>query len=122
MNQAEIKRRRTESVLKELIPEALGTLDDERINSLNVTEVVCSRGRYDARVFLDPAGIEPEEQEEALRQLRKVAAYVKTYVKEAEGWYKAPNFTFEFDDELDRISRMDALFRKIEKEMGNESR
>ncbi|ADV47140.1 30S ribosome-binding factor RbfA [Nitratifractor salsuginis] len=121
MTQAEIKRKRTESVLKELIPEALSTLDDERINALNVTEVLCSRGRYDARVFLDPTGIEPEEQEEALKRLRKVAGYLKTYVKEAEGWYKAPNFTFEFDDQLERISKMDQLFKKIEKELGNES-
>jgi len=121
MNQAEIKRKRTESVLRELIPEALGTLDDERINALSVTEVVCSRGRYDAKVFLDPSGIDPEEREEILRRLRKVAGYIKTYVKETEGWYKAPNFTFEFDDELDRISRIDALFKKIEKEIGDES-
>lgn len=121
MTQAEIKRKRTESVLKELIPEALSTLDDERINALNVTEVLCSRGRYDARVFLDPTGVEPEEQAEALKRLRRVAGYLKTYVKEAEGWYKAPNFTFEFDDQLERISKMDQLFKKIEKELGSES-
>jgi len=121
MTPAEIKRKRTESVLRELIPEALSTLDDDRINALSVTEVLCSRGRYDARVFLDPAGLDEEEQAEALKQLRKVSGYLKTYVKESEGWFKAPNFTFEFDDELDRISRMDALFKKIEKEIGNES-
>ena len=121
MNQAEIKRKRTESVLKELIPEALGTLDDSRINTLNVTEVVCSRGRYDARVFLDPGELSTEEQEETLGRLRKVAGYLKTYVRESEGWFKAPNFTFEFDNELERISRIDDLFKKIEKEIGHES-
>ncbi len=121
MNQAEIKRKRTESVLKELIPEALGTLDDHRINTLIVTEVACSRGRYDARVFLDPGELSEEEQEEALARLRKVAGYLKTYVKESEGWFKAPNFTFEFDNELERISRIDELFKKIEKEIGHES-
>ncbi|WP_457606424.1 30S ribosome-binding factor RbfA [Nitratifractor sp.] len=120
MNQAEIKRKRTESVLKELIPEALGTLDDPRINTLTVTEVACSRGRYDARVFLDPEGRSETEQADALARLRKVAGYLKTYVRESEGWFKAPNFTFEFDDELERISRIDALFEKIEKEIGHE--
>jgi len=121
MTPAEIKRKRTESVLRERIPEALSTLDDDRINALSVTEVLCSRGRYDARVFLDPSGLDEEERAEALRQLRKVAGYLKSYIKESEGWYKAPNFTFEFDDELDRISRIDALFKKIEKEIGDES-
>ncbi|WP_456391601.1 30S ribosome-binding factor RbfA [Nitratifractor sp.] len=121
MNQAEIKRKRTESLLRELIPEALATLEDGRINALSVTEVLCSRGRYDARVFLDPTGLDEREQAEALKQLRKVSGYLKTYIKESEGWYKAPNFTFEFDDELDRISRIDTLFKKIEKEIGDES-
>ncbi len=121
MNQAEIKRKRTESVLRELIPEALGTLDDPRINTLVVTEVVCSRGRYDAKVYLEPGELDAQEQEEALQRLRKVAGYLKTYVKESEGWFKAPNFTFEFDDELERIGRIDKLFEKIEKEIGHES-
>ena len=121
MNQAEIKRKRTESVLKELLPEALATLDDARINTLSVTDVLCSRGRYDARVFLDPADLSEAEQEEALKKLRKVAGYLKTYVRDSEGWFKAPNFSFEFDDELERISRIDALFKKIEKEIGHES-
>ncbi len=114
MNPSEIKRKRTESVLKELIPEALATLDDPAINSLIVTEVLCSRGRYDARVFLDPSGLDESEQNKALSKLRKVSGYIKTYIRESEGWYKAPNFKFEFDDELDRISRMDELFKMIE--------
>ncbi len=121
MNQAQIKRKRTESILRELIPEALGSLDDSYINSLSVTEVLCSRGRYDARVFLDPVGVEPKDQEEILKRLRRVANYLKTYIKEAEGWYRAPNLKFEFDNELDRISRIDQLFAKIEKEIGDVS-
>ncbi len=113
MTPAEIKRKRTESLLKEVLPEALATLDDERINHLNVTEVLCSRGRYDAKVFLDPTGISEEEQREALKQLRKVSGYLKTHIRDSEGWFRAPNFTFEFDNELERISRMDALFAQI---------
>jgi len=108
-----IKLKRTESVLKEMLPEAFGTLDDTRINGLNVTDVVCSRGRYDARVFLDPAGLNAQEQSEALKQLRKVSAHLSTYVRDTEGWYRAPNFTFEFDDQLERIDRMEKLFAQI---------
>ena len=37
MTQEEIKRHRVESVLREIIPEALATLDDSRINGLVVT-------------------------------------------------------------------------------------
>jgi len=53
MNQEEIKRHRVESLLKEIIPEALATLDDPLLHGLLVTEVICSRGRSDAKVYLD---------------------------------------------------------------------
>ena len=48
MNANEIKRMRTESVLKELIPEALATLEDSILKGLCVTDVECKKGRYDA--------------------------------------------------------------------------
>jgi len=113
MTPEEIKLKRTESVLKEILPEAFGTLDDLRISRLNVTDVVCSRGRYDARVFLDPAGLDTQEQSEAIKQLRLVKSHLSTYIRDTEGWYRAPNFTFEFDDQLERIDRMEKLFAQI---------
>jgi len=114
LNPAEIKRKRTESVLKELLPEAFSMLDDESLNHLIVTEVVCSRGRYDSKVYLDKSGIEESEQAKILKKLNKVTGFLKNYVKESEGWYRSPNFKFEFDDHLDKISRIDELFKQIE--------
>ena len=113
MTPAQIKRKRTESILKELLPEALGTLDDSRINCLGVTEVLCSKGRYDARVFLDPVNLDESEQGEALKQLRKVSTHLKNHIRTSEGWFKAPNFVFEFDTHLEHITKMDALFKQI---------
>jgi len=113
MTQEEIKRHRVESVLKEIIPEALATLDDSRINALLVTDVVCSKGRSDAKVYLDKSFLTEEEQREALKQLRKVAGYVQNHCKQSEGWFKAPRFTFEFDEQLEKVSRMEALFKQI---------
>lgn len=115
MTQEEIKRHRTESVLKEIIPEALATLDDERINGLGVTDVVCSKGRSDAKVYLDTSFLSEKEQNEALRQLRIVAGYLQNHCKQSEGWFKAPRFTFEFDHQLEKQSRMEDLFNQISK-------
>jgi len=115
MREEEIKRKRTESRLVELIPEALSTMNDNRINGLSVTEVVCSRGRYDAKVYLDKSYLNEKEQGEALKQLRVVSNYLSTYIRESEGWFKAPRFTFEFDDQLERISNIEALFKEIGK-------
>jgi ribosome-binding factor A len=113
MTQEEIKRHRVESVLKEIIPEALATLDDSRINSLLVTDVVCSKGRSDAKVYLDKSFLTEAEQTEALRQLRKVAGYIQNHCKQSEGWFKAPRFAFEFDEQLEKQSRMEELFKQI---------
>ena len=114
MTQEEIKRHRVESVLKEIIPEALGTLDDERINGLSVTDVVCSKGRSDAKVYLDISFLNEKEQNEALRQLRSVTGYLQNHCKQSEGWFKAPRFTFEFDHQLEKVSRIEDLFKQIE--------
>jgi len=100
----------------------LGSLDDERINSLTVTNVVCSKGRYDAKVYLDKTGLTELEQREAVSQLKRVIPYIKQYIRESEGWYKAPNFTFEFDEEIDRIGRMERLFKQVNKELNSENR
>ena len=118
MTQEEIKRHRVESVLKEVIPEALATLDDERINSLLVTEVVCSKGRSDAKVYLDKSFLSDKEQNEALKQLRSVAGYIQNHCKQSEGWFKAPRLTFEFDEQLEKQQRMEELFEQISKKKG----
>ncbi len=121
MTQEEIKRHRVESVLREIIPEALGTLNDSRINGLLVTDVVCSKGRNDAKVYLEKSFLNEKEQRESLKQLRAVSGYLQNHCKQSEGWFKAPRFTFEFDEQLEKISRIEELFKKIEtKKTGND--
>jgi len=120
MTQEEIKRKRVESILKEIIPEALATLSDERINSLLVTDVVCSRGRSDAKVYLDKSYLSEAEQNEALKQLRKVSSYIQNHCKQSEGWFKAPRFTFEFDEQFEKQNRMEELFKQIAQRKGSD--
>lgn len=119
MTQEEIKRHRVESVLKEIIPEALGTLDDERINGLSVTDVICSKGRSDAKVYMDKSFLNDKEQGEALKQLRRVAGYIQNHCKQSEGWFKAPRFVFEFDAQPEHQSKMEDLFKQIANRKSN---
>ena len=122
MREEEIKRKRTESRLVELLPEAFSGMNDNRINALSVTAVVCSRGRYDAKVYLDKSYLTEKEQGEALRQLRAVSGYLSTYVRESEGWFKSPKFTFEFDTQLEQIANIEALFKQIGKRHDNDEK
>ena len=114
MTQEEIKRHRVESILKEIIPEALSTLDDPQINSLGVTEVVCSKGRSDAKVYIDSAFVQEESEEQILRKLNSLSRYIQNHCKQSEGWFRAPNMVFEFDHQAEKINKIEELFKQIE--------
>ncbi len=118
--QKSIKLLRTESILKELLPEAMATLSDENLNNLSVIDVKCSRGKYDATVFLDPTFLTEDEKRYIISHLNKAQGYLQNYCKQAEGWYRAPKFSFRFDNSLDNQNSMDKLFKKIESELHKE--
>ncbi len=84
--------------------------------SLNVIELYALGARYDAQVFLDKSFLTQDEQKEALKQLKVVSRYLSNYIKNSEGWFKAPKFSFEFDDQLEKVSHIEELFKKISKE------
>ena len=62
MTEAQIKIKRTESLLMELIPEAFSSLNDARLHDLSVLAVKCSKGRSDAKIYLDPSFYEDDEK------------------------------------------------------------
>ena len=113
-----IKLQRVESVLRELVPEAISGLSDEHINNIPVIDVECSRGKYDANVYLDPSFVDEDEEKYVLTHLKKASSYIENYCKQAEGWYRCPKFHFKFDHSLEKQNQMDTLFKQIEKELG----
>jgi ribosome-binding factor A len=114
-SEEKIKRERTEAILKELVPEAFSTLNDERIRGMAVTDVVCSKGRDDAKIYLDTAFVDNDEREGIISQLNRARPIIESYCATEQGWYRTPKLSFEFDDLLQKESRMDQLFKKIEK-------
>ncbi len=119
MTPAEIKKKRTESLLLELIPEAISSLKDARIHEVDVVEVVCSKGRSDAKVFLDPHSYTDKEKNELLKLLRTARPIIESHCMQDQGWYRCPNLTFEFDTHFDRVSKVEDLFKQIAKERGD---
>lgn len=117
MTDAKIKLKRTESILLELVPEAIGSLNDKRLHELNVIEVKCSRGKSDAKVYLDPAAFTEEEKKTYLSLLKKARPIIETHCLKDQGWYRCPTFTFEFDEQLKQSQNMEELFRKIAKDI-----
>lgn len=117
MDEKSIKIQRTESVLRELLPEALATLSDEMLKNLCVVDVVCSRGKYDAEVYLDEMMFDNEEKKYILNHLKKINRHLQSYCMQAEGWFRCPNFHFKFDDSLKKQNEINKLFEIVEKEL-----
>jgi ribosome-binding factor A len=116
MTEAQIKLKRTESLLAELIPEALGSLKDKRLHEVDIFEVKCSRGKSDAKVFLDPKELKEQEKRDYLKLLRKARPIIETYCLKDQGWYKCPTLTFEFDEQVEKSKKIEELFKKIAKD------
>lgn len=116
MNEAQIKVKRTESILLELIPEALGSLNDKRLHSLDIIDIKCSRGRSDAKVYIDPASYTEEEKKDFLNLLKKARPIIENFCLKDQGWFRSPKFTFEFDEQLKKAQSIEELFKKIAKE------
>ncbi len=110
-----IKIQRKESILKEILPEALAQMNDNRINSLSVVDVVCSRDGSDAKVYLGKSYLNDKEQRDALKQLKLAHGNIQSYTLKTTGWYKVPNFAFTFDELFEKENKMEKLFEKIKK-------
>ncbi len=126
MTPAEIRIKRTDAILAELIPEALSLLNDARLRELDVIEVRCSRGKSDAKVYLDPHDYSDDERRLLLQQVRKARPIIEDYCMKDQGWFRSPTLEFIFDDHFQKTKQLDELFKQISKERpqegeGNES-
>ena len=80
MTEAQIKLKRTESVLLERIPAALSSLGDARLHALDIIDVKCSRGRSDAKVFIHPSSYTQQEKNEFIKLLKEEFPNLKKIV------------------------------------------
>lgn len=115
-----INLQRTESLLMELVPEALSSMADERIRSLPITGVNCKNGKYDAIVYFDGSDYDKNEINQIISLLKKANGRMKSHVLASTGWYKCPNFKFVNDTSLEQSRNIEALFAKISKDKKEE--
>jgi ribosome-binding factor A len=108
-----INLKKTESLLLELITEALSEFEDNLINTITITEVNCKNGKYDAKVYFDATDFDKQEQQQIINHLKKVKGQIKSYCLIRTSWYKCPNFTFIADESLSEQQRLEELFKQI---------
>ncbi|MDR1451828.1 MAG: 30S ribosome-binding factor RbfA [Helicobacteraceae bacterium] len=108
-----VRLQRAQNALYERLREAIASLNDADLASLNVLEAILARGRRDATVLIDSNGILPSDRSRILSKLKKAAGYISGYVATAQGWRHSPALHFKFDDSLENAARLDALFKRI---------
>ena len=116
MNNKSINLQRTQSLLMELIPEALSQLNDPMIRNLAITDVDCKNGKYDAKVYFDGSDYDNMELKVIRMALRKANGRIKSYILNSTGWYKCPNFEFIKDEDIEKSKRLEDLFSQISKD------
>lgn len=114
--QNKIIQERRESFLQEVINEALGNLGDSVLNTLEVTRVQCSKGKYDAKVFIESSDIDKDMQVKILHSFKKARPIIQEYILNATAWHNAPKLTLVFDDSLKIQNNLDRIFATINKD------
>jgi ribosome-binding factor A len=111
-----VRRLRAQNALYQRLCEAVASLNDEELASLNVLDAVLARDKRDATALIDASGISPNERPRLLSKLKKASGYMSEYISLAQGWRQAPALHFKFDDSLENAARLDAIFARIRKD------
>ncbi len=99
--------------LGEEIAEVVGfELDDPRVTSVTVTEVVVADDMRDAKVFAFIQGTEAEVQE-ALKTLRRAATFVRQQVAMNLNLRHAPHLHFIRDTAEENASRVNQILQDL---------
>lgn len=114
--QNKIIQERRESFLQEVVNEALGSLGDSLLNTLEVTKVQCSKGKYDAKVFIESSSLDKDMQAKISHAFKKARPIIQEYILNVTAWHNAPKLTLEFDDSLKIQNNLDKIFAEINKD------
>lgn len=111
------KLERSTALLREELTDILRSeVRDPRLNAVTVTAVRLSRDRRYARVYVDLAEQEQEEEQEILAALRRAAGFVRRCLAQRLTWYKAPEVSFHLDEGMKQGDRVLELFRDLDLE------
>ena len=116
-----IKLLKAQSILQEALQEALFDLEDNRIKNIAVTRVECTQGKELARVFLDKNSLGDMGATNALKLLKKASGAIRANLQAQLSWYKTPSLVFEIDDSLEKINKLESIFKKIHNKEKNSS-
>ena len=111
------KLERSTALLREELTDILRSeVRDPRLNVVSVSAVRLSRDRRYARVYVNLAELEQEDEQAILGALRRAAGFVRRCLAQRLTWYKAPEVSFHLDEGMKQGDRVLELFRDLESE------
>lgn len=111
-----ILKHRQESFLHELLVECFSNLNDINLSSLEIVKVECSKGKYNAKVFIESSSIDEARKREILKSFKKAQSFISVLVKQGSGWYRSPKLQLEFDNTLSMQNKLDNIFKQIKQD------
>lgn len=103
--------------MQELLIECFSNLGDIRLNNLEIIKVECSKGKYNAKVFIESSSIDESEKKEILKAFKKAQGFINHFLKHNSGWYRTPKLQLVFDTTLILQNKLDDIFKKIQKDI-----
>ena len=122
MNEHDIRDARFNNTFKDLVAEAISTLNDATISCLTVVDVKVARGKADAVVYLDAEEYTKEEIQKMVSRLEKASGYISKYVLASMQKFRVPKLKFEFDDKTKALSKLDEIYKKLEDERNSKNK
>jgi ribosome-binding factor A len=111
----EHRAERMAQALREELEELINyEMEDPRISSVSVTEVLVTPDRKKAHVRIRMHG-NRQEQQETLAALEKARGYLRTQVGERVQLYRVPDFHFSADVDAEVREKADKLLKRIQK-------
>jgi ribosome-binding factor A len=106
------RMRRVNESIKEVLSEAVGSLQDPRIGFVTVTGVETSPDLRHARVFVSVLGSE-RKREKTLAGLASAHGILQARIAEELRLKRTPTLAFEYDPSVERGVRMSQLIDEL---------
>ena len=113
------RMRRIDELLREVISESVGTLNDRRIGFVTVTAVRTSPDLRLATVYVSVLG-EEAERDEALQALEHARVPIQQRINRELRMKRTPVLRFEYDQTVESGARLSKLLDELEPETHDE--
>ncbi len=99
-------------ILKSLSLIFLNELENEKLKSITITEVVATKDLDIARIYFNAINSQIETKE-LLKELESVSGILRKKISQKLNLRKTPKLKFYYDDTQERVDRIEQIINKL---------